>query len=90
MNVNDLDAHKIVIFSIVRCSMKAARQKYNAFSAEQKKNKDIQKSQKQKLIEGEATELKRKKKLLGNTLIELNEKLISICIKQKLGKTQNL
>ena len=48
--------------------------KDNAFVENHKKNdKETEKSRKQKLIEGEATELKRKKSLLGNIISELHE-----------------
>ena len=74
MNVTYLNARKIVISPTLHRNVKESKQRY-AFLEKQKKNKETEKSRKWKLTEEEATELKRKKRLLVNILSELHEEV---------------
>ena len=70
MNVTYLNARKIFLSPTLHRNVKE-----DAFLEKQKKNKETEKSRKWKLTEEEATELKRKKRLLVNTLSELHEEV---------------
>ena len=91
MNVNDLNSYETGISPTLRHSLKAPRQGY-VFSEQQNKyNKDTQ--IKEAKIKEKTTELKRKKKLLEETVRELHEggdNMSIKSIKQKMSKNQNL